>query len=190
MLHVCIYWLILAYLALTLVLISQDNCVVPDLRSKIVTWLKKHAYIGSIKKNLKVKIKSSLASKDGMGAAEGADAVLVSESDIPDVVPVKSVPPRRRTKSNIRILKEHKGICSSKEMISDDEIVVDEAKRGHLISEDASYSTKQSEVDITNKVSHYTLYQLFSCFLVLGYKTGTETTENVLDNSVWLCAVN
>lgn len=131
--------------------ILADNCVVPDLRSKIVTWLKKHAYIGSIKKNLKVKIKSSLASKDGMGAAEGADAVLVSESDIPDVVPVKSVPPRRRTKSNIRILKDHKGICSSKEMISDDEIVVDEAKRGHLISEDASYSTKQSEVDITNK---------------------------------------
>ncbi|KAG5544577.1 hypothetical protein RHGRI_017117 [Rhododendron griersonianum] len=128
-----------------------DNCVVPDLRSKIVTWLKKHAYIGNLKKNLKVKIKSSFASKDGMGAAEGSDAVLVSESDNPEVVPVKSVPPRRRTKSNIRILKENKVICSSREKISDEEIIVDEADRGHLISEDASYTTKEVVFDVTKE---------------------------------------
>ncbi|XP_058217291.1 uncharacterized protein LOC131328357 isoform X2 [Rhododendron vialii] len=128
-----------------------DNCVVPDLRSKIVTWLKKHAYIGNLKKNLKVKIKSSFASKDGMGAAEGSDAVLVSESDSPEVVPVKSVPPRRRTKSNIRVLKENKVICSSREKISDEEIIVDEADRGHLISEDASYTTKEVVFDVTKE---------------------------------------
>lgn len=127
--------------------------MVPDLHSKIVTWLKKHAYIGNLKKNLKVKIKSSFASKDGMGAAEGSDAVLVSESDSPEVVPVKSVPPRRRTKSNIRIMKENKVICSSREKISDEEIIVDEADRGHLISEDASYTTKEVVFDVTKEVS-------------------------------------
>ncbi|THF98695.1 hypothetical protein TEA_026784 [Camellia sinensis var. sinensis] len=94
-----------------------DDCLVPDLRCKIVTWLRSHAYI---------------------------------ESDIPDVLPVKSVPPRRRTKSNIRILKDNKVICSSKETTSDG-IVMNEAKSGQLISEDADYSSKESVSDVTEK---------------------------------------
>ncbi|PSS00393.1 Protein Jade-1 like [Actinidia chinensis var. chinensis] len=125
-----------------------DNCLVPDLRSKIVTWVRNHAYISTSKTNLKVRIKSSIASKDDMGAAEDSDAVMASESVIPDVVPVKSVPPRRRTKSSIRILKDNKVICSSKETISDDGVVTDEAKRGQLFSEDANYSSKGSVSDV------------------------------------------
>ncbi|KAF5954913.1 hypothetical protein HYC85_007769 [Camellia sinensis] len=127
-----------------------DDCLVPDLRCKIVTWLRSHAYIGTLHKNLKIKIKSLLTSKDDMGATEDSNAVMVSESDIPDVLPVKSVPPRRRTKSNIRILKDNKVICSSKETTSDG-IVMDEAKRGQLISEDADYSSKESVSDVTEK---------------------------------------
>ena len=98
---------------LILVFISQDNCLVPDLRSKIVTWVRNHAYIGTSKRNLKVRIKSSIASKDDMGAEDSDAVVMASELDIPDVVPVKLVPPRRRTKSSIRILKDNKVICSS-----------------------------------------------------------------------------
>ncbi|XP_028116167.1 uncharacterized protein LOC114313941 isoform X4 [Camellia sinensis] len=127
-----------------------DDCLVPDLRCKIVTWLRSHAYIGTLHKNLKIKIKSLLTSKDDMGAAEDSNAVMVSESDIPDVLPVKSVPPRRRTKSNIRILKDNKVICSSKETTSDG-IVMNEAKSGQLISEDADYSSKESVSDVTEK---------------------------------------
>ncbi|KAL7246379.1 hypothetical protein ACSBR2_001480 [Camellia fascicularis] len=132
------------------VILKKDDCLVPDLRCKIVTWLRSHAYIGTLHKNLKIKIKSLLTSKDDMGAAEDSNAVMVSESDIPDVLPVKSVPPRRRTKSNIRILKDNKVICSSKETTSDG-IVMDEAKRGQLISEDADYSSKESVSDVTEK---------------------------------------
>ncbi|XP_057490593.1 uncharacterized protein LOC130776403 isoform X2 [Actinidia eriantha] len=134
-------------LDITLIL-KKDNCLVPDLRSKIVTWVRNHAYISTSKTNLKVKIKSSIASKDDMGAAEDSDAVMASDSVIPDVVPVKSVPPRRRTKSSIRILKDNKVICSSKETISDDGVVTDEAKRGQLFSEDANYSSKGSVSDV------------------------------------------
>ncbi|XP_047307292.1 uncharacterized protein LOC124910660 isoform X2 [Impatiens glandulifera] len=38
-----------------------DDSPVPDLHGEVVSWLKRHAYIGSLQKNLKVKIKSSKA---------------------------------------------------------------------------------------------------------------------------------
>ncbi|KAL6962090.1 hypothetical protein U1Q18_037045 [Sarracenia purpurea var. burkii] len=125
----------------------SDNCLVLEMRSKIITWLRSHAYIGTLKKTLKVKIKSSCAPKDDMGAAEDSDAVMVSGSDIPDV-PVKAIPPRR---SSIRILKDNKVICSSKETIIDDGIVMDEAKKGLLISDDTDYSSKESVSDVIEK---------------------------------------
>ncbi|CAL5414441.1 unnamed protein product [Camellia sinensis] len=128
-----------------------DDCVVPDLHCKIVTWLRNHAYVGTLQKNLKVKIKSSIASKDDTGASEDSDAIKISKSDIPDVVPVKSVPPRRKTKSNIKILKDNKVICSSKETISDDGIVMDGAKRGQFVIENTDCSTKKSVSDATEK---------------------------------------
>ncbi|KAF5942328.1 hypothetical protein HYC85_019970 [Camellia sinensis] len=128
-----------------------DDCVVPDLHCKIVTWLRNHAYVGTLQKNLKVKIKSSIASKDDTGASEDSDAIKISKSDNPDVVPVKSVPPRRKTKSNIKILKDNKVICSSKETISDDGIVMDGAKRGQFVIENTDYSTKKSVSDATEK---------------------------------------
>ncbi|XP_052188942.1 uncharacterized protein LOC127799193 isoform X2 [Diospyros lotus] len=118
----------------------SDDCLVPELRCKIVAWLRNHAYVGMLPKNLKVRIKSSIASKDDKGAAGNSDAVIASDSDIPDVV---SVPPRRRTKSNIRILKDNK----VKETINDDGIIMDAAKRGQFISESPDYSSKASVSD-------------------------------------------
>ncbi|XAR62626.1 hypothetical protein NMG60_11017460 [Bertholletia excelsa] len=129
----------------------NNDCLASDLHCQIATWLTNHAHTGTSQKNLKVKIKSALASKDDMRAAEDSDAVIVSESDITDVVPVKSVPPRRRTKNNIRILKDNKVICSSKQMLSDDGILVNEAKRGQPNDEDTGHPSKETISDVTKK---------------------------------------
>ncbi|KAF2296775.1 hypothetical protein GH714_001878 [Hevea brasiliensis] len=59
-------------------------------------------------------------------------AHMVLESDITDPVAVKSVPPRRRTKSNIRILRDNKIICSSEEFSSDSVMLMDEVKVDQL----------------------------------------------------------
>ncbi|KAA8538560.1 hypothetical protein F0562_028246 [Nyssa sinensis] len=138
--------------SLASLLSEQDDCLVPDLHCKVVKWLRNHAYISTLQKNLKVKIKSGIASKDEMRATDDSDAIAVSESDIPDVVPVKSVPPRRRTKSNIRILKDNKVICPSKEVISDDGIVLDEVKIDEFVNEDPAYLSKASVPDATEKI--------------------------------------
>ncbi|CAK8566288.1 unnamed protein product [Lathyrus sativus] len=63
----------------------QESYMVPDVQHKIVNWLKAHVYTGAFHKGL----------------------------PNPVAVNVKSVPPRRRTISNIRILKDNKVICSS-----------------------------------------------------------------------------
>lgn len=120
--------------------------MVPELRSKIVKWLNDHALLGASQKSLKVKIKSSiLSNKPDNGSDDGSDAVPVSDSDVPDVVPVKSVPPRRRTK-NIRILKDNKVNRSSQEM------PVDEVTEGSLVTEDPGGSNKESIPVVTKKV--------------------------------------
>ena len=108
--------------------------------------------MGTLQKNLKVKIKSAISSKDEIGEVDGSNAVLVSETDIPEPVPVKSVPPRRRTKSNIRILKDNRLICSSEETFSDNGTVMDEVNTDQLAGE-LENSSKGSFPSATEKVS-------------------------------------
>lgn len=127
-----------------------DDHLVPDLQCKILKWLKDHAYMGTLQKNLKVKIKSAISSKDEIGEVDGSNAVLVSETDIPEPVPVKSVPPRRRTKSNIRILKDNRIICSSEETFSDNGTVMDEVNTDQLAGE-LENSSKRSFPSATEK---------------------------------------
>ncbi|OVA04768.1 zinc finger protein [Macleaya cordata] len=77
----------------------------PDLRCKIIKWLRSHAY-------------------------------MVAGSENSEDVPFKSVPPRRRTKSNIRILKDNKVLCSSDEKLvlqNGNGIVIDEADVNPLV---------------------------------------------------------
>ena len=109
--------------------------------------------MGSLQKNLKVKIKSAISSKDNFGEVDGSDAVLISEADIPEPVPVKSVPPRRRTKSNIRILKDNKIICSSEETFSDNGTVMEEVHSDQLAGEELENSSRGSFPNATEKVS-------------------------------------
>lgn len=97
----------------------------PDLRHKIVNWLKAHVYTGAFHKGLKLKFKPANASTDESGTADGSDTLPISDSGLLDPVAVKSVPPRRRTISHIRILKDNKVVCSSEGVTSENGIPID-----------------------------------------------------------------
>ncbi|KAK6132390.1 hypothetical protein DH2020_033829 [Rehmannia glutinosa] len=116
--------------------ILTDNHMVPELQCKLLRWLKKHAHIGNLQKTLTVRIRSLLAPEDVADAAEGVGAVPVEESNVSDSVPVKSVPPRRRTKSSIRTVKDGKS-CSSKDK-NDDEKTDDDVDSCVLVAEDSN----------------------------------------------------
>lgn len=75
-----------------------------ELYSKIIMWLRNHAYMDT--KDLTTKVKSLIPSKAILGADDGYDATVVADLDMLDVVPVKSVPSRRRTVGKIGIMKE------------------------------------------------------------------------------------
>ncbi|XP_073043664.1 uncharacterized protein [Primulina eburnea] len=95
--------------------ILTGNHMASELQCKIVKWLKDHAHIASLQKTLKVKIKPVVGPNTVADVAEGANSVSVDKSDIADAVSVKSVPPRRRTKGNMRILGDEKsGPCKEK----------------------------------------------------------------------------
>lgn len=100
----------------------QEGCMAPDVQHKIVNWLKANTYTGAFHKGLKAKIEPANVSLDGSGASDSSDTSPLSDSGLPNpvAVNVKSVPPRRRTISNIRILKEHTMIESEPEHFLDD----------------------------------------------------------------------
>ncbi|XWS15072.1 hypothetical protein CRYUN_Cryun35bG0062800 [Craigia yunnanensis] len=131
----------------------DDDSLAHELRCKIVKWLRNHAYLGSSQKNLKVKKKSLISSKDETGATDSSDDIMVSESDITDPVAVKSVPPRRRTKSGVRILRDNKIICSSDEIINDNGVIMDEVSVDRLAKEETNDSSKASIPDATGENS-------------------------------------
>ncbi|XVE60397.1 hypothetical protein DITRI_Ditri05aG0125400 [Diplodiscus trichospermus] len=131
----------------------DDDNLAPGLQCKLVKWLRNHAYMGSSQKNLIVKIKSLISSKDETGAMDSSDDIMVSDSDTSDPVAVKSVPPRRRTKSNVRILRDSKVTCSSDDIISDNGVVMDEVSVDRRAKEETNDSIKASVADATGKNS-------------------------------------
>nr|POF09256.1 protein jade-1 [Quercus suber] len=118
-----------------------DDGMVPELRCKILKWLRNHTYISTLEKNLKVKANSEILCKGQGGTTDGSDALAVSDSNNPDSVAVKSVPPRRRTKSNVRILKDSKVICSPAEFFSDNGIMMAKNKVDQFGSEETEKSS-------------------------------------------------
>ena len=116
----------------------------PDVLDKVVNWLKAHVYTSAFQKGLKVKFKPPNASKDESGAADGSDALPISDSGLLDPVAVKSVPPRRRTVSNIRILKDNKVICSSEGVTSENRMSMDKFRVGQPDHENPGSSNEAS----------------------------------------------
>ncbi|XP_031273102.1 uncharacterized protein LOC116131586 [Pistacia vera] len=129
-----------------------DGSLGPDMLCKIVKWFNNHACLGSLQKNFKFKLKSSISSKAETDVAD-PDGVMVSEPDISDPVAVKSVPPRRRTKSSMRILGDNKVICLSDEILGDNGVMKNQVKIDQIDSDEAVNSCKVSIPDATEKSS-------------------------------------
>ncbi|XP_040970923.1 uncharacterized protein [Gossypium hirsutum] len=131
----------------------EGDSLAPDLQGKLMKWLKNHAYMGSSPKKLKVKIKPLMSSKDETGATDGYDNIMDFMSDITNPVAVKSVPPRRRTKSNARILRDNEVICSSDEIINDNGLVMDKVMVDSLAKEELYDLSEASILDAIGKNS-------------------------------------
>lgn len=91
----------------------QENHIVPELQYKLLKWLKTHVHVGNLQKTLQVMFRSFLGPKPMLDVAEDVGDVSVEESGISDAVPVKSVPPRRRTKSSVRTVKDDNSCVST-----------------------------------------------------------------------------
>ncbi|KAG8378328.1 hypothetical protein BUALT_Bualt08G0126000 [Buddleja alternifolia] len=130
--------------------ILTDNHMIPELQCKLLRWLKNHAHIGNFQKTLKVKIRSLVAPKAVEDVDERPGAVSVEESDISDAVPVKSVPPRRRTKSNMQIVKDDNS-CSSNDK-NNDETTESDADLCRLGGEDPTGLSRESLPEVTKKI--------------------------------------
>lgn len=123
--------------------------MVPDVQCRIVKWLKDHTYLDLMQKNVKTNLRPSFASLAEFG---GSDAPL-SESGMSDPVAVKSVPPRRRTKGGVRILKDNKVLSSSEQAFCDNEIPLDKIKLDKTISEGPKDLKEESISDVVEKVT-------------------------------------
>ncbi|CAJ1974169.1 unnamed protein product [Sphenostylis stenocarpa] len=128
----------------TLTANTNEAYMAPDVRHKIVNWLKAHVYTSAFQKGLKVKFKPANASKNDSGATDGSDTLSISDSGLLDPVAVKSVPPRRRTTSNIRILKDNKVICSSEGVTSENGMTVHMCRVGQSNCDNPTSSNEAS----------------------------------------------
>ncbi|GMI64851.1 hypothetical protein like AT1G77800 [Hibiscus trionum] len=127
----------------------NNDSMAPELQCKIVKWLSNRAYTVSTQKNLKVNIKSLISSKDETQATNISDDIMVSKSDVADLVAVKPMPPRR-TKNNVKIVRDNKVICSD-EIIDDIGVVMDEVSCDLLAKEETNDSSKVSNLGTIGK---------------------------------------
>ncbi|XP_010908665.1 uncharacterized protein [Elaeis guineensis] len=107
-------------------LVGETTSFSPGLRLKIIKWLQTSVHMPAAQP-LKAKSGSAILSDNKVArnndsnAAKTAGSYIQGEDkvaslEMPDAVFVKSLPPRRRMKSNIRILKDNKMLCSSGEL--------------------------------------------------------------------------
>ena len=130
----------------------QAGNLVPDLKSKIVRWLRSHAYIGTLQRNLRVKLKSAVA-KAVDGSADRSDSLSVPDSDNSDLIANKMVTLRRKTKSNISHLKSDEIKSSSEETLGGPCLVMQSDTLDQQACEEQGDSNKECIQDAGEKVS-------------------------------------
>ncbi|KAI3686861.1 hypothetical protein L1987_80550 [Smallanthus sonchifolius] len=120
-----------------------DDCLSPELHGKIVKWLKNHAHVGSLQKKLKLKVMSNCISKVEKDSV-GENAIIgASDNNNVGSSPVKLAPSRKKTKGNIRVLKDNGLILSLKRSSAEDGVVMDEDnKGGNFLSQESSPDSK------------------------------------------------
>ncbi|XP_023550043.1 uncharacterized protein LOC111808351 isoform X1 [Cucurbita pepo subsp. pepo] len=124
--------------------------LVPDLKSKIVRWLRSHAYIGTLQRNLRVKLKSAVA-KAVDGSADRSDSLSVPDSDNSDLIANKMVTLRRKTKSNISHLKSDEIKSSSEETLGGPCLVMQSDTLDQQACEEQGDSNKECIQDAGEK---------------------------------------
>ncbi|XP_077224076.1 PHD finger family protein [Tasmannia lanceolata] len=121
--------------SLATALAGGDVSSLPEFRSKIIKWLRNSAHMATSGQCLKLK---SDCSKSSGAQAAGSDCVLI-----------KSLPARRRMKTNIRVLKDKKTVCTSGETFAQQNgngIVIKEINENPLVpNEDAQRDGPSNE---------------------------------------------
>lgn len=141
----------------------QDGNLMPDVRCKVVKWLKTHAYFNSSKKNLKQRVRSTVSFKAELGNIDNLDVAPAPEADTMDPFADKSVPPKRRTRSNVTILNGTKVLSSSAESFNNNWIILDKDMEDRVANE----AEKYSEVSVPDAVGEVTFVFLPPCFTAL-----------------------
>lgn len=162
--------------------------MVPDMQCKILKWLKNNVHLSTLQKNLRVKIPSRVSSKAECGAVDDSGTVSVPESDIADPVAVKSVPLRRRTKSNLGILNDPKMLCSPQEIFSNKKTLVNEVKVDQRVNEEPENSNEATMPHAVEKVIYIYKHLLIS-FLVVKklltmFSVSCEVNNNKRKNEI------
>lgn len=127
------------------------NHLGPELYSKIFMWLRDHAYMDTFEKDLTTKVKSLIPSKAMLEADDSSDAVAVADLDMSEVVPVKSVPPRRRTVGNIGILKEDERMSRWNDKLMGDGVIGEGTDREY-VNDGHDKSNNDSISNSTDKI--------------------------------------
>lgn len=149
--------------------ILQADNLVPDLKFKIVRWLRNHAYIGTLQKNLRVKLKSAVLSKAVVGSVDRSDSLSVPDSDNSDLMVENFVTTRRKTKSNISHLKNDEVKSTREETLGGHGIVMQSGALNQQPCEEQSDSHKDCIQDAGEKVSTLSLFFFLPFFLVTTF---------------------
>ncbi|XP_023518349.1 uncharacterized protein LOC111781857 isoform X1 [Cucurbita pepo subsp. pepo] len=125
--------------------------LVPDLKVKIVRWLRNHAYIGTLQKNLRVKLKSAALPKAVVGAANCSNSSSVPDSDDSNLVTDKMVIPQRKAKNTISLLKNDEIKSSSEEIVGGHGLAVQSGILDQKACEEQADSNKECIQDTGEK---------------------------------------
>uniref|UniRef100_A0A7N0UNA5 Uncharacterized protein n=1 Tax=Kalanchoe fedtschenkoi TaxID=63787 RepID=A0A7N0UNA5_KALFE len=115
----------------------------PESQYRAISWLRSHACLGSFQRNIRLKIKSAVCS-----GSKPVDVTL--EPDAPIAVPVKSVPPRRRTHSNMTMLEADRNSFLLKDKL-DNESMLEETQVNNFRMEPNGFTAETSR-DCIEKV--------------------------------------
>ncbi|XP_076940582.1 uncharacterized protein LOC143609825 isoform X1 [Bidens hawaiensis] len=122
----------------------DDDCLPTELHGKIVKWLKSHAHIGGLQKNLKLKVISKCASKVEKESGDENANIRASDNSNAGSSPVKLALSRKKTKGNIRVLKDNGLVLSFKRSSADDGVVMnDDHNGGNIPDQESSPDSKE-----------------------------------------------
>ncbi|CAI0446121.1 unnamed protein product [Linum tenue] len=126
----------------SLTAILAEDRLVPEVWCKIVKWLSNHACMGASLKNLKVKLKSAMLSTSEE-TCDFSDVMIEQPSDMTGTVAIKSVPPWRKTKNNIKFHKNDETRCFSEDMVAENGMGTD-LRVEQLVNEEPEDANKAS----------------------------------------------